>query len=98
MKRGQIVLVSDWLAQPAALVEGSKLLMPAASPELPGHRPELKKSDLVVMHTHPSFQIGRKEAAMIKEVNPTGQNRFIGAKSRSSLKRAHGGPSISSPQ
>ncbi len=61
-----------WLAQPAALVEGSKLI------DAPPHRlsfediiPELKNRDLVVMHTsNPSFRSDAKVTAMITEIYP----------------------------
>ena len=61
-----------WLAQPAALVEGSKLI------DAPPHRlsfediaPELHNRDLVVMHTStPSFRADVKTAEMIKSTNP----------------------------
>src|ERR1700726_2155421 len=59
-----------WLAQPAALVEGSKLI------DAPPHRlrfediaPELKNRDLVVMHpSPPSFKSDVKTAEMIKAI------------------------------
>ncbi len=71
-----------WLAQPAALVEGSKLI------DAPPHDltfedivPEFKDRDLVVMHTStPSFRADAKTAQMIKEVNPRLKIGFIGAK------------------
>jgi hypothetical protein len=61
-----------WLAQPAALVEGSKLI------DAPPHRlnfediaAEFKHRDLVVMHTStPSFKSDVKTAEMIKAINP----------------------------
>ena len=71
-----------WLAQPAALVEGSKLI------DAPPHRlkfediaPELAGRDLVVMHTStPSFKADASTAARIKTVNPHIKIGFIGAK------------------
>src|ERR1700756_4783545 len=71
-----------WLAQPAALVEGSKLI------DAPPHRlkfediaPELNRRDLVVMHTStPSFKADVKTAGRIKAVNPDIKIGFIGAK------------------
>jgi len=71
-----------WLAQPAALVEGSKLI------DAPPHRlkfediaPELNSRDLVVMHTStPSFKSDVKTADMIKAANPDIRIGFIGAK------------------
>ncbi len=70
-----------WLAQPAALVEGSKLI------DAPPHRltfqdiiPELKNRDLVVMHTStPSFRADAQTAQRIKEVNPHTRIGLIGA-------------------
>ena len=61
-----------WLAQPAALVEGSKLI------DAPPHRlkfdaiaPELNNRDLVVMHTStPSFKADVRTAEKIKTVKP----------------------------
>ena len=71
-----------WLAQPAALVEGSKLI------DAPPHRlkfedivPEVKNRDLVVMHTStPSFKSDVKTAERIKEINPNAKVGLIGAK------------------
>ena len=71
-----------WLAQPAALVEGSKLI------DAPPHRlrfedivPELKNRELVVMHTStPSFKSDVKTAEMIKAINPDAIVGLIGAK------------------
>src|SRR5450631_244130 len=71
-----------WLAQPAALVEGSKLI------DAPPHRltfediaHEFKDRDLVVMHTStPSFKSDVKTAEMIKAINPDIKIGFIGAK------------------
>jgi hopanoid biosynthesis associated radical SAM protein HpnJ len=71
-----------WLAQPAALVEGSKLI------DAPPHRlkfedivEEVKSRDLIVMHTStPSFKSDAKTAEMIKEINPKAKVGLIGAK------------------
>ena len=71
-----------WLAQPAALVEGSKLI------DAPPHRlsfedivPELRNRDLVVMHTStPSFNSDVKVAEMIKAAKPDIKIGMIGAK------------------
>ena len=71
-----------WLAQPAALVEGSKLI------DAPPHRlkfadiiPELKNRDLVVIHTStPSYKSDVKTAEMIKAINPGVKIGLIGAK------------------
>jgi hopanoid biosynthesis associated radical SAM protein HpnJ len=71
-----------WLAQPAALVEGSKLI------DAPPHRlgfediaPELRNRDLVVMHTStPSFKSDARVAEMIKAAKPGIKIGMIGAK------------------
>jgi hopanoid biosynthesis associated radical SAM protein HpnJ len=71
-----------WLAQPAALVHGSKLI------DAPPHNltfddivGEIKSRDLVVMHTStPSFKSDAKTAEMIKMINPAVKIGFIGAK------------------
>src|SRR5256886_15779119 len=62
-----------WLAQPAALVEGSKLI------DSPPHRlkfediaPELDPREPVVMHTStPSFKADARTAERIRTVNPS---------------------------
>ena len=71
-----------WLAQPAALVEGSKLI------DAPPHRlrfqdivEDVKNRDLIVMHTStPSFKSDAKTAARIKDLNPGVKIGMIGAK------------------
>ncbi|MBV9238642.1 MAG: hopanoid biosynthesis associated radical SAM protein HpnJ [Xanthobacteraceae bacterium] len=71
-----------WLAQPAALVEGSKLI------DAPPHRlsfddvaPEADKRDLIVMHTStPSFASDVKTAEALKARNPALKIGMIGAK------------------
>jgi hopanoid biosynthesis associated radical SAM protein HpnJ len=71
-----------WLAQPAAMVEGSKLI------DAPPHRlkladilPEVSHRDLVVMHTSvPSFAADAKTAAALKAANPALKIGMIGAK------------------
>ena len=71
-----------WLAQPAALVEGSKLI------DAPPHRlkfddilHEVKNHELIVMHTStPSFDSDIKTAQLIKDVNPQAKIGLIGAK------------------
>jgi len=71
-----------WLAQPAALVEGSKLIdAPPHGLNFDDIVPELKNRDLVVMHTStPSFKSDVKTAEMIKAINPDVKIGFIGAK------------------
>src|SRR5256885_8680864 len=71
-----------WLAQPAALVEGSKLI-DAPPPRLSFEdiAPELNGRDLVVMHTStPSFKADAKTAEKIRTANPDNRIGFIGAK------------------
>jgi hopanoid biosynthesis associated radical SAM protein HpnJ len=71
-----------WLAQPAALVEGSKLI------DAPPHQltfddvaPEAEKRDLIVMHTStPSFASDVKTAEALKARNPSLKIGMIGAK------------------
>ena len=71
-----------WLAQPAALVEGSKLI------DAPPHRlsladvlPEVKDRDLVVLHTStPSFSSDVKTVRALKAANPNLKIGMIGAK------------------
>ena len=71
-----------WLAQPAALIEGSKLI------DAPPHRlgfedivPDIKDRELVVMHTStPSFKSDLTVAEMIKSLNPDIKIGLIGAK------------------
>jgi hopanoid biosynthesis associated radical SAM protein HpnJ len=71
-----------WLAQPAALVEGSKLI------DAPPHRltfediaPEAAQRDLVVLHTStPSFPADVRAAEALKALNPSLKIGMIGAK------------------
>ncbi|GGC31601.1 hopanoid biosynthesis associated radical SAM protein HpnJ [Siccirubricoccus deserti] len=71
-----------WLAQPAALVEGSKLV------DAPPHRqsladvlPMARQHDLAVLHTStPSFASDVKVAAALKAGNPALKIGLIGAK------------------
>ncbi|MDE2181992.1 MAG: hopanoid biosynthesis associated radical SAM protein HpnJ [Alphaproteobacteria bacterium] len=71
-----------WLAQAAAMVEGSKLI------DAPPHRlhfkdieGDVKAHELIVIHTStPSFKSDCKTARMIKEINPGAVVGFIGAK------------------
>src|SRR5215831_17308124 len=71
-----------WLAQPAALVEGSKLIdAPPHGLHFEDIVPEVKSRDLVVMHTStPSFKSDIRTAEMIKAINPDIMIGFIGAK------------------
>ena len=71
-----------WLAQPAALVEDSKLI------DAPPHRlkfedvaPEAMRRDLVVMHTStPSFSVDVRTAEALKALKPSLKIGMIGAK------------------
>nr|WP_296523945.1 hopanoid biosynthesis associated radical SAM protein HpnJ [Rhodoplanes sp.] len=71
-----------WLAQPAALVEGSKLI------DAPPHRlgiddvlPEVKTRDLVVLHTStPSFSSDIRTAEAIRAAHPGVKIGLVGAK------------------
>src|SRR5271166_6367057 len=71
-----------WLAQPAALVEGSKLI------DAPPHRltfadvaPEAVDRDLVVLHTStPSFASDVRTVEELKRLKPTVKIGMIGAK------------------
>ncbi len=71
-----------WLAQPAALVEGSKLIdAPAHNLSFEDIAPEAKQRDLVVLHTStPSFRQDVKTAEMLKALNPALKIGMIGAK------------------
>src|SRR5262245_18385671 len=71
-----------WLAQPAALLEGSKLI------DAPPHRlifqdvaPEAVSRYLVVLYTStPSFSVDVKTAESLKALNPSLKIGMIGAK------------------
>src|SRR5580704_3764563 len=71
-----------WLAQPAALVPGSRLIdAPPAELSLADVLPLAKDYDLVVMHTStPSFANDVKVAQAMKDVNPGLKVGFVGAK------------------
>jgi hopanoid biosynthesis associated radical SAM protein HpnJ len=71
-----------WLAQPAALIEGSKLIdAPPHGLKFADIVPEVKNRDLIVMHTStPSFKSDVRTAEMIKAENPNVKIGFIGAK------------------
>ena len=62
-----------WLAQPAALVEGSKLIdAPPHDLSFEDIKPDLASHELIVMHTStPSFKSDVRTAEMIKAINPT---------------------------
>ena len=71
-----------WLAQPAALVQDSKLIdAPPHGLSFADIAGEFHDRDLVVMHTStPSFKSDIKTAEMIKAINPGIKIGFIGAK------------------
>ena len=71
-----------WLAQPAALVENSKLVdAPAHGLHLNDVLPLAKDYDLVVLHTStPSFRSDVKTIEALKSVNPNLKAGMIGAK------------------
>ena len=71
-----------WLAQPAALVPGSKLIdAPPARIGMDKILPLATDYDLVVMHTsQPSFANDVKVAAALKERNPNLKVGLVGAK------------------
>jgi hopanoid biosynthesis associated radical SAM protein HpnJ len=71
-----------WLAQPAALVPGSRLI--DAPPANMGMEPilaDVMNRDLVIIHTStPSFASDVKVAQALKEANPALKIGFVGAK------------------
>src|SRR5712691_9689043 len=71
-----------WLAQPAALVPGSRLIdAPPAGIKLEEILPLAKDYELVVIHTStPSFASDAKVAAAMKDHNPNLRIGFVGAK------------------
>ncbi|MEG3178077.1 hopanoid biosynthesis associated radical SAM protein HpnJ [Sphingomonas sp. RB3P16] len=71
-----------WLAQPAAMVEGSKLIdAPAHDQSWDDIKHEMDERDLVILHTStPSFGQDVRTAELIKERNPRIKIGFIGAK------------------
>ena len=71
-----------WLAQPAAMVEGSKLIdAPAHDQSWEDIAHEFDERDLVILHTStPSFNQDIRTAALIKQRNPKIVIGFVGAK------------------
>jgi len=71
-----------WLAQPAALVPGSKLIdAPPARISLDTVIAEARQHDLVIMHTStPSFASDVKVAAALKNAKPSLKIGMVGAK------------------
>src|ERR1700733_2601065 len=71
-----------WLAQPAALVPGSKLIdAPPARTSLDAVAAAARAHDLCVIHTStPSFASDVRVAAALKDANPSLKIGFVGAK------------------
>ena len=71
-----------WLAQPAALIPGSRLIdAPPARIPMDQVLPMAKDYELIVIHTSsPSFQSDAKVAQALKDVNPNVKIGFVGAK------------------
>ncbi len=71
-----------WLAQPAAMVEGSKLIdAPAHDLSWDDIKHEVDGKELVILHTStPSFPQDVRTAELIKARNPGAMIGFIGAK------------------
>jgi hopanoid biosynthesis associated radical SAM protein HpnJ len=71
-----------WLAQPAALVEGSKLIdAPPHGATLADILPSARQFDLAILHTSvPSFASDIKTIEAMKSVNPDLKAGLIGAK------------------
>src|SRR6516165_10670487 len=71
-----------WLAQPAALVPGSRLVdAPPARLAMKDVLPLARDYELVVMHTStPSFASDAKVAQALKDENPRLQIGLVGAK------------------
>jgi len=86
-----------WLAQPAALIPGSKLIdAPPARLKLSDVVPMAKDYDLIVMHTStPSFASDIQVAQALKEANPLVKIGFVGAKvAVEPQKSLEGAPSV----
>ena len=71
-----------WLAQAAAMVEGSKMIdAPPHKLKFKDIEGDVKAHDFIVIHTStPSFKSDCRTARMIKQINPTAVIGFIGAK------------------
>src|SRR5258707_10368664 len=71
-----------WLAQPAALVPGSRLIdAPPAGIKLDEVLPLARDYELMVLHTStPSFASDVKVAQAMKDMNPNLKIGFVGAK------------------
>lgn len=71
-----------WLAQPAAMIEGSRLIdAPAHDQSWEDIAHEVDGKELIVLHTStPSFGQDIRTAALIKQRNPKALVGFVGAK------------------
>lgn len=71
-----------WIAQPAAMIEGSRLIdAPAHDQSWEDIAHEVDDKDLIILHTStPSFNQDIRTAALIKERNPNVLLGFVGAK------------------
>ena len=71
-----------WIAQLAAMVEGSKLIdAPAHDLSWDDIAHEIDDKDLIVIHTStPSFRQDVRTAELIKQRNPAAQIGFVGSK------------------
>jgi hopanoid biosynthesis associated radical SAM protein HpnJ len=71
-----------WLAQPAAMVEGSRLIdAPAHDQSWDDIAHEVDGKELIILHTStPSFGQDIRTAALIKQRNPQALVGFVGAK------------------
>jgi len=71
-----------WLAQPAAMVEGSRLIdAPAHDQSWDDIKHEVDGKELIILHTStPSFGQDIRTAKLIKERNPNALIGFVGAK------------------
>lgn len=71
-----------WIAQPAAMIEGSRLIdAPAHDQSWDDIAHEVDDKDLIILHTStPSFNQDIRTAALIKERNPKVLLGFVGAK------------------
>ncbi|NIJ33122.1 hopanoid biosynthesis associated radical SAM protein HpnJ [Sphingomonas oligoaromativorans] len=71
-----------WIAQPAAMIEGSRLIdAPAQDQSWDDIKHEVDDKDLIILHTStPSFNQDTRTAELIKERNPKALVGMVGAK------------------
>src|SRR4029450_12020136 len=83
-REGRSFWYPTWLAQPAALVEGSKLVdAPPHALKLAAVAPMARDYDLVVLHTStPSFAADGKAIEGVKAVNSDLEGGLLGAEIR----------------